>query len=613
LDVTPIWSEALLLKRLVVRFSVPHQIDPAQMGAWLRVVIDEPESGAPPKIEAVALGDGQLWLELVLQFSVILLQVLGAPVFEAVKVLSCDKEGFVDSRRGENKWKAICVSPDSRLVPPRTFEGVLQTAFKLAHRCAAADPYSSTERELILRFIDTDFRHTFENSVSRGKSTIELVRVAHRLNIPYYPLPGAVFQVGMGSAGCRIDRSTTERDSALGRRWANSKMLTAQLLRQAGLPAPHHVAITSIEQAKKAAGYIGFPLVVKPSDLERGVGVTVDVQEARLEAAVNKAVRHSPTKIALIEQQVSGVCHRMFVLDDKLLYAVQRLPIGVYADGRSTITQLVNDECQAQYRKPPWKRSGVCPLDDLALHTLSKQGWTANSIPESGRFVPLRRIENTAWGGVDIDVTETIHPDNAEVAIDAAKLLGLQVAGVDIISPDITQPWHSNGAIISEVNYAPLLGGGEISRSYIPSFLNTLIKDGGRIPIHVHLGGDTALSAARGDWKQMVNSGLKAAMVTPQQTLLSDGRTKIMPSANMYARCRSLILSPNVDALVLVLQDDEFLYSGLPFDSVTIVQDSGGELLSHRDKCLLDNQQASRLRRLVKSWERVADAGVREV
>jgi len=102
-------------------------------------------------------------------------------------------------------------------------------------------------------------------------------------------------------------------------------------------------------------------------------------------------------------------------------------------------------------------------------------------------------------------------------------------------------------------------------------------------------------------------------MVTPQQTLLSDGRTKIMPSANMYARCRSLILSPNVDALVLVLQDDEFLYSGLPFDSVTIVQDSGGELLSHRDKCLLDNQQASRLRRLVKSWERVADAGVREV
>jgi D-alanine-D-alanine ligase-like ATP-grasp enzyme len=449
--------------------------------------------------------------------------------------------------------------------------------------------------------------------MSRGKSTIEVLRVAHRLNIPYFPLPGGIFQVGMGSAGCRIDRSTTDQDSALGMRWTKSKMLTAQLLRQGGLPAPRHVAVNSVEQAKKASEHIGFPLVVKPSDLERGEGVTVDVQADNLEAAFNEAVKRSPSKTALIEQQVTGVCHRLFVLDGKLLYAVRRLPIGVYADGRSTIRDLVSAECQVQNRMPPWKRSGIRPLDDLAIHMLRRQGWTAESTPPIGRFVALRRIETTVWGGVDEDVTETIHPDNVKAAIEASKLFGLQVAGVDIISQDITQPWHSNGAIINEVNYAPLLGGGEISRSHIPSFLNTLIRNGGRIPIHVHVGGSDALDPAREEWKQMVSSGLRAALVSSQQILLSDGRTKVMPLAGLYARCRSLILSPDIDALVLVVQDDEFLNTDLPFDSVTVVRDTGGELVSHRENSPLPDEQANHLRLLLKSWAHRTDASVEAV
>jgi len=574
-------------------FLAPVQVDFSLLTTWLNVLDDE-EKHRKLEPQSDAKNEGNAWLEVVLALSASLLRSLRAPVFASPAVRSClSKPG------AEQKWKAICERPDPSLVPPKVFEGVLKAAFKLATWCATANPDCSADRERFFQIIETDVRRAFAKVMPRGKSTIEVLRVAHRLNIPYFALPGGIFQVGMGSTARRIDRSTTDQDSALGMRWTKSKTLTAQLLRQGGLPAPRHVAVSSVDQAKKASELIGFPLVVKPSDLERGEGVTVDVQADNLEVGFNKAVRRSPSKTALIEQQVAGACHRLFVLDGKLLYAVRRLPIGVYADGRSTIRDIVNAECQAQHRMPPWKRSGIRPLDDLAIHMLHRHEWTADSIPEAGRFVALRRIETTAWGGVDEDFTDTIHPDNVQAAIEASKLLGLQVAGVDIISQDITQPWHSNGAIINEVNYAPLLGGGEISRSHIPTFLKTLIRDGGRIPIHVHVGGSAALEAAQEEWKQMINSGLGAGLVSSQQTLLSDGQQKIMPLAGLYARCRALVLSPDIDALVLVVQDDEFLHSGLPFDSVTVVKDAGGELASHREKRFLNKEEVNNMRRLL--------------
>lgn len=587
------------------QFSPPVQVDFYSLTTWLNLLEDD---GKQQKLDfgRGAVNEGSAWLDVVLSLSASLLRSLRVPIFVSPMVRSCLRE-----HGAEQKWKAICERPDPSLVAPKVFEGVLKASFKLATWCATANPDASSDRERFFNFIETDVRRPFMKMMPQGKSTIEVLRVAHRLNLPYFPLPGGIFQVGMGSAGCRIDRSTTDQDSALGMRWTN-KMLTSQLLRQGGLPAPRHVAVNSAEQAKKASEHIGFPLVVKPSDLERGEGVTVDVQADNLEAAFNEAVKRSPSKTALIEQQVAGVCHRLFVLDGKLLYAVRRLPIGVYADGGSTIRDLVNAECQAQNRMPPWKRSGIRPIDNLAIHMLRRQDWTDESTPEAGRFVALRRIETTAWGGVDEDVTETIHPDNVKAAIEASKLFGLQVAGVDIMSQDITQPWYSNGAIINEVNYAPLLGGGEISRSHIPTFLNTLIRDGGRIPIHVHVGGSAALDAAREEWTQMVNSGLRAALVSSQQTLLSDGLPKVMPLAGLYARCRSLILSLDNDALVLVVQDDEFLNTGLPFDLVTVVRESGGELASHREKRPLNNEEANNMWRLLKSWAHRTDAGVKD-
>jgi cyanophycin synthetase len=590
-------SETIDASTVTIIFTLHEKDQRKALADWLSVLDDNSFVRVnAPNVVAVASG-GQQWFDEVLKLASVFLNVLRSPVFGPLKVLS-----FLPEPGEVQRWKATCERPDPSLVPAKVFEGVLKAAFKLAKWCSTANPESSADRARFFQMIETDVRRPFSKVMPRGKSTFEVLRVAHLLKLPYFPLPGGAFQLGMGSSSRRIERSTTDRDSALGMFWTKNKALTAQLLRQGGIPSPRHVAVNSMEQAQKASEQIGFPVVVKPSDLERGEGVTVDVHAENLEVAFNTAVKLSPSKTVLVEQQVAGVCHRLFVVDSKLLYAVRRLPIGVYGNGRSTIKDLVNAECRTQDLLPPWKRSGIRPLDDLAIHMLRRQGWTEESIPQTGRFIALRRIETTAWGGVDEDVTDTIHPDNVQAAIDAAKLFGLQVAGVDIISEDIRQPWHSNGAIINEVNYAPLLGGGEISRSHIPTFLNTLVRDGGRIPIHVHFGGSEAVESAREDWKGLVSSGLRAAFVSSQQVLLSDGLPKIMPLAGLYARCRALVLSSDIDALVLIVENDEFLHRGLPFDSVTLVRDTGGRLTSYRDKRPLDDAETSNLRRLLMSW-----------
>jgi cyanophycin synthetase len=582
-----------------IAFRLPQGGSKDVVVTWLRVLDDELALGVPEQSFAAVFDEGEQWLDVVLRLAMGLLHVLRIPVFKTLKVQSCLSEP--DRTQG---WKAICQLPETDLLSAKVVEGVVKVAFKLAGWAGRANAESRDDRDRFFQIIETDVRRAFAKVTPNGKSTFEVLRVAHRLGIPYFALPGGIFQVGMGSAGRRIDRSTTDNDSALGMRWTQNKVLTAQLLRQGGLPAPRHVGVKSLEQAKQAAERIGFPVVIKPTDLERGEGVTVDVRAETLEDAFSEAHKRSPGKSVLVEQQVPGVCHRLFIVDGTLLYAVQRLPIGVYANGRSSIEDLVAAECDVQELLPPWKRSGIRPLDDMAIYMLRRQGWTSASVPEAGRFVALRRIETTAWGGVDEEVTDTIHPENVTVAVKAAQLFGLEVAGVDIISQDISQPWHANGAIINEVNYAPLLGGGEISRSRIPSFLRTLIRNDGRIPIHVHVGGGKAMQTAQETWQQLVDAGTRAALVSAERVWMPNGEPQMMPLVGLHARCRALILSPSIDVLVLVVQDDEFMQAGLPFDRITSLHEADGALMSFTHGRPLDEVAANKLRDLLKTWHR---------
>lgn len=541
---------------------------------WLRLLDDDLPALIVPTLGSDDGVTAMHWLQRTLRFTRKLLQVLRVPVFDAPQVLYCIAE---DDEIG--RWKAAVTMAGPEFVSHQVCTDVLRFAFNLTQWTCRASATNPIDR---LHFFQTIHRRVLlPNSKSRpsGKSTYEVLQAAYRGGIPFSPLAAGVFQLGWGHRARKIDRSTTDRDTAIGTFWSRNKFWTASVLAKAGLPTPAHHLVQSLPAALKAAEKMGHPLVVKPVDLERGEGVFVDVSSEQLEQAFAKALHLSPSKQVLVEQQVSGVCHRLFVCAGRLLYAVRRLPMGVYADGTSAVSELVNMACQQQDMLPPWKRSGLKQLDELALSMLTRQGWSASSVPSAGKFVALRRIETSALGGVDEEVTHTLHPENLQIALAAANIFGLEVAGIDIMSPDITQPWFANGAVINEVNFAPLLGGGEISRRYLDEYLDRLLLDKGRIEVVVFVGGLAAWKAAEGHWQSKRQAGVAAFMTSASETLDAQGQTLHLAQQGLNIRLRALILRREVQALVVVVQTLELLTTASVLDRVDAVQVVDNEIV----------------------------------
>lgn len=436
-----------------------------------------------------------------------------------------------------------------------------------------------------------------------GKSTLPLLRVAHARGTPFIHLGCGIFQLGWGSQARRIDRSTTDADSAMSPKLTQNKVVTAQLLQAAGLPAPTHVPTRDLASARSAAQQIGWPVVVKPADRERGEGVSVDVEEARLEAAFQHALELSPGKQVIVEQQVAGVCHRLFIAGGRLLYAVKRLPIGIYGDGKQSVGELVRLAHAEDQQRPEDKRSRMPALDTLANEELQRQGLSGDSIPAASQFVALRRIESTAAGGVDEDVTQQIHPENLRIALAASRLFGLDVAGIDIITPDIATPWDANGAIINEVNFAPLLGGGEISRAHIPDYLERLLGPGrGLLPVDVFVGGEAAWQAASKRRDELAAQGIRAYLSSHCRTQDEQGNAIPMPVDRLSRRGRALLLNPMLDHLLLVVHTDELLRLNFPLERVDRIHRIDDELHAMADGKPLPAPLRQRLLAHLDTW-----------
>jgi cyanophycin synthetase len=380
----------------------------------------------------------------------------------------------------------------------------------------------------------------------------------------------------------------------------HQKMIASMLTRDAGLPSPEHQLVGSREEALKAAKELGWPLVVKPADQDRGEGVSTDiVDETLLLQAFLTAQKASKSKKAIIERQVEGVCCRIFVSNGKMFYGVKRLPKSVRGNGKDTVRQLIETANAREKMMPPWKRSEPFPSDNETNEALHIAGLSFESVPQQGELVFLRKIESTQWGGTDEDITQTIHPDNLDLALRAAALFDLQVAGIDIITPDITVPWYQNGAIINEVNYSPQYGGGAISRASIPYFLDDLIEEDGRIPVHVFIGGDDAMKQAMELQAEQTQKGLNTVVTDHEKSFFSQQKI-YLDAKGLFKRTRALLMDRRVDSLIMVIQNDEFLYTGLPIDHLDDLQIVSQTLHSYTDpKQSLTNDRADQIRTLL--------------
>jgi cyanophycin synthetase len=291
-----------------------------------------------------------------------------------------------------------------------------------------------------------------------GPSTQAILDEAASRDIPFIRLNEAsLLQLGWGKYQQRIRATMTSKTSSLAVDIAGDKDMTRKLLASAGLPVPRGEIVRSEDEAVAAARRIGFPVVTKPLDGNHGRGVELDLRTDRaVRAGFKRALKEARRGQVVVESFVTGNDYRVLVVGGRMVAVAERVPAHVIGDGTHTVAELVD-----QTNRDPRRGIGhekvltKIKVDEAAIALVKKQGFAMADVPAEGALVKLVATGNMSTGGISIDRTWEAHEENVEIAEEAARVVGLDVAGIDFLAPDITQPVRETGGAIVEVNAAP--------------------------------------------------------------------------------------------------------------------------------------------------------------
>jgi len=291
-----------------------------------------------------------------------------------------------------------------------------------------------------------------------GPSTAAIIEEAVSRDIPWIRLNSAsLVQLGQGVHAQRIRATMTSRTGALAVDIASDKDLTTQLLASAGLPVPKQEAVRTARALVEAAERIGYPVVVKPLDGNHGRGVCLNLQNAaEVERSFEIARGESKRGTVVVESFVTGRDYRCLIVGGRMQAIAERVPAHVVGDGEHTVGELV-ELTNADPRRGIGHEKVLTRIrvDVVAEEVLAGQGLRLDDVPPTGEMVKLALTGNMSTGGISVDRTFEAHPDNVEISEEAARMIGLDVAGIDFICPDIASPVRETGGAICEVNAAP--------------------------------------------------------------------------------------------------------------------------------------------------------------
>jgi cyanophycin synthetase len=291
-----------------------------------------------------------------------------------------------------------------------------------------------------------------------GPSTQALIDEAATRDIPWIRLnESSLVQLGWGKYQQRIRATMTSKTSSLAVDIAGDKDMTRRLLSSAGLPVPRGDVVRTPDAAVAAAGRIGFPVVTKPVDGNHGRGVSLDLRtEGDVRGGFTRALKEARRAEVVVESYITGLDYRVLVVGGHMVAVAERVPAHVVGDGTHSVRELV-EETNADPRRGIGHEKVLTKikLDDPALQLLKKQGYGLDDVPPAEALVKLADTGNMSTGGSSIDRTWEAHEDNVEIAEEAARVVGLDVAGIDFLAPDISQPVRETGGAIVEVNAAP--------------------------------------------------------------------------------------------------------------------------------------------------------------
>ena len=284
-----------------------------------------------------------------------------------------------------------------------------------------------------------------------------MLAAARRRGLPVRRFPGDdVVQLGLGRNLRRLDATMTDFTSVIATDITSDKDRTKRILRRSGLPVPAGAVAKTADDALEIAEEMGFPVLLKPLDANDGRGISGRLDSAdAVRAAYALAVAEHPQVV--VERYAGGRDHRVLVVAGRVVAVTERIPAHVVGDGRRTIRELAEEENRDPRRDPLSPRATLRPLpiDALTEAFLARDGRTLDTVPAAGETVHLRATANISTGGTAVDRTDEIHPRNAALCELAAGAVGLDVAGLDVLTPDISVPFAENGAVIIEVNASP--------------------------------------------------------------------------------------------------------------------------------------------------------------
>lgn len=441
-------------------------------------------------------------------------------------------------------------------------------AVRIVNHLVEADPEFDFQDELET-FIRRAERKAF------GPSTAAILEEAVSRDIPWIRLNQySLVQLGQGVHQQRIRATMTSKTSALAVDIAGDKELTITLLGSAGLPVPKQQTIRTERGAVEAAREVGFPVVVKPLDGNHGRGVGLNLMdEDAVREAFAAAKEQSRSGWIVVESFITGRDYRCLIVGGNMVAIAERVPAHVTGDGEHTITELV-DITNSDPRRGVGHEKVLTriKIDDGAIERVRAQGFEMDDIPPAGTVVKLALTGNMSTGGISIDRTFDAHPDNVEIAEEAARLVGLDVAGIDFLCPDIAAPVRETGGAICEVNAAPGFRMHTHPTIGEPQFIAKPVVDllfppgsPSRVPIVAVTGTNGKTTTSRMIAHIMKGVGRKVGM-TSTDGIVIDERLVYKADASGPRSAQMVMQNPRVDFAVMEVARGGILREGLGFD-----------------------------------------------
>lgn len=428
--------------------------------------------------------------------------------------------------------------------------------------------------------LDQDLKDLQElcRDAALGPSTETILKEAEARDIPWMQLSArAMIQLGFGVHQKRLQATLSNYSGILGVELACDKEGTKQILRDAGVPVPNGTVINYLDELAGAIEEVGgYPIVIKPLDGNHGRGITIDIKSWD-EAEKAYDVAREISRGVIVERYYRGSDHRVLVINGKVVAVAERVPAHVVGNGKLTVQELIEET-----NRDPNRGEGhdnvltKITVDRNSMTLLQRQGYTLDTVLPAGAICYLRATANLSTGGIAVDRTDDIHPENIWLAQRVSKIIGLDIIGLDIVTPDITKPLREVEGVIVEVNAAPgfrmhVCPSVGLARNVAAPVLDMLFPNGGtgRIPI-IAITGTNGKTTTTRLIAHIYRQTRRVVGYTTTDGIYIDDHVVEKGDTTGPQSAQVILKDPTVEVAVLETARGGILRSGLAFDKCDV-------------------------------------------